>query len=453
MSLDTWQGAEQEFAVGSKPVALFESLGRTGVFVFRSPEGIPRAYLRNGGLCYVHSNLFEVSTPECRNALELLAYDKASEAYARLASWSYEEETNLRIHCYKTSIALRDEDEATYATLGAHENYLVERSKYLEKASLLVPYLVLRQVFCGVGGYYRDTYLVSPRAMFPKTVYSETSSDWPIVSLRDEPHAEKRYFRVHVVNGEGARSDYTTFLKHSITSYILTAIQDGHIREAPMLDDPIASGQEVSKNLEGDWSVNLADRRRMRVTDYIASYYLEGIEKVLEERESKEHDRTALKEFKWVLEKLGEGLIESLDRSIEWVTKLSLIERGFQENFQLEEGLNEDSAKRAAAFQYTAVTDPLFDELAEKHAFKQVVSKRETEKAFIKPPESSRGGLRVALAARFRDSLKEMSWSHIELRNGNSFLSHPFQNLVGWTQDEIDRTIREIEFKFSKDKR
>jgi len=453
MSLDMWQGAEQEFTAGSQPIALFEALGRAGVFVFRSPEGIPRAYLRNGGLCYIHSNLFEVSTPECRNALELLVYDKASEAYARLASWSYEKETNIQIHCYKTSIALRNEDEAAYTTLGAHENYLVERSKYLEKASLLVPYLVMRQIFCGVGGYYRDNYLVSPRAMFPKTIYSEKSSDWPIVSLRDEPHAEERYFRVHVVNGEGARSDYTTFLKHSITSYILTAIQDGHIRETPKLEDPIASGQEISQNLEGDWSVNLADGKRVKVTDYIDSYYLEGIEKVFEERESKEGDRLALTEFKWVLGKLGEGLIEDLDRSIDWVIKLSLIERGFKENFQLEKGLSEDSAKRAAAFQYTAVTDPLFDELAEKHGFKEVVSTKETEKAFMEPPENSRGKLRVALATRFRDSLKEMSWSHFELRNGKSFLSQPFQSLVGWTQDEISKTIREIEFKLSKDKR
>ncbi|MFB0543154.1 MAG: proteasome accessory factor PafA2 family protein, partial [Candidatus Bathyarchaeia archaeon] len=326
-----WQGAEQEFAAGSQPVSLFEALGRGGVFVFRSPEGIPRAYLRNGGLCYVHSNLFEVSTPECRDALQLVAYDKASEAYARLASWTLKEQTGLQVHCYKTSIAFKNEVGAEYTTLGAHENYLVERERYFERASLLMPYLVLRQVFCGVGGYYRGAYLISPRAMFPKTIYSETSSDWPIISLRDEPHADGRFFRVHVVSGEGARCEYTTFLKHSITSYVLTAIQDEHIREAPRLADPIASGRDVSKNLEGDWRVDLADGRRVKVTDYINSYYLEGIERVFAEREAKEHDRSALREFKWVLGKLGEGLIEELDRSIEWVIKLSLIERGFQE--------------------------------------------------------------------------------------------------------------------------
>ena len=75
MSLGMWQGAEQEFAAGPQPVGLFEALGGRGVFVFRPVENIPRAHLRNGGICYVHSNLFEVCTPECRDALELVAYD------------------------------------------------------------------------------------------------------------------------------------------------------------------------------------------------------------------------------------------------------------------------------------------------------------------------------------------------------------------------------------------
>ena len=78
MTLDVWQGAEQEYVAGLQPVLFFEALGRQGVYVFRPEENVPRAHLRNGGVCYVHSNLFEICTPECRDARELVSYDKAS---------------------------------------------------------------------------------------------------------------------------------------------------------------------------------------------------------------------------------------------------------------------------------------------------------------------------------------------------------------------------------------
>ena len=445
MSLDMWQGAEQEFAAGSQPVGLFEALGRRGVFTFRPVENIPRAHIRNGGVCYIHSNLFEVCTPECRDALQLVAYDKASEAYARLASWAFEDEVGRQVHLYKTNIASDPKGELEYTTVGAHENYLVEREKYEGKASLLVPYLVLRQVFVGAGGYVRGSYWISPRTIFPKKIYSEVSTDYPIVSVRDEPHADERFFRVHVVNGEGARSEYTTFLKHSTTSYVLQAIQDEHIKKTPEIADPLTAGQEISRNLGGDWEVELTDGGRIGVTDYLNSCYLEGIERVFEEREAKEHDKTALKEFKWAMQKLEDGLLEDLNTSIEWVIKLDLIEGGLRDNFQFEEGLDKASAKETAAFQYTAVTDPLYEGLVERHGIRTVVSETDIESAFMAPPEGSRGQLRAAITERFGEALASLSWSHMKLRRGRAAIPFHFPDLDGWSQESVSKTLTEID--------
>jgi proteasome accessory factor A len=278
MSLDVWQGAEQEFAAGTRPVGLFEALGERGVYVYRPEGNIPRAFLMNGGSCYIHSNLFEVCTSECHNAHELVAYDKASEAYARLASWAFRERTGEQVHLYKTNIASDPKGEVEHTTVGAHENYLIERKGYTGKEHLMVPYLILRQLFCGVGGYIDGSYMIFPRAFFPKMVYSEVSSDYPIISLRDESHASEAFTRVHVVFGEGARNEYTTFLKHSITSYVLQAIQKDYIKRAPELSDPIVAGLEISKNLDGDWRVRLKDGKKVPALDYLNSYYLEGVE-------------------------------------------------------------------------------------------------------------------------------------------------------------------------------
>jgi hypothetical protein len=450
MSLDVWQGAEQEFAAGPRPVGLFKALGEQGVYVYKPEGNIPRAFLRNGGACYIHSNLFEVCTSECHDAYELVAYEKASEAYARLASWAYREMTGEQVHLYKTSIASDPKGEVEHTTVGAHENYLIEREGYAGKEHLMVPYLILRQLFCGVGGYDDGSYMILPRAIFPKMVYSEVSSDYPIISLRDEPHASEAFTRVHVVFGEGARNEYTTFLKHSITSYVLQAIQEGHIKEVPELSDPIVAGQEISKHLEGDWSVRLSGGEKVGALDYLNSYYLEGVEKIFADKETSDHDLFALKEFKWVLSKLGEGLIEDLDTSVEWATKLVHIEEGFGEHFEVEERLDKASAKEAAAFQYTAVTDPLFDELADAIGLRRIVSDEDVETAFLKPPSGSRGSLRVALAERFGDSIETLSWSYVKFRRERSTLNFQFKGLDGWTKEEVSNFIADVASQMSE---
>lgn len=446
MSLDLWQGAEQEYASGSRPVELFEALGRKGVYVFKPDDGVPRAFLRNGGLCYIHSNLFEACTPECRNPYELVAYDKACEAYARLASWAHEEETRQRVHIYKTNIAADPKGEQRYTTVGSHENYLVERSSYLKGQSLLVPYLILRQLFCGAGGIVDGVYLMSPRVIFPKKVYSEVSTDYPLVSTRDEPHAGDGYVRAHIVNGEGARSELTTFLKHCVTGYVLKALEAGHLTHVPEILDPIKSNKAISMNIRGDWEVPLADGGRIKAVDYLNTYYLDAVEKVFSEAELGNHDLEALRMFKWVLGKLDEGHIESLNTSIEWVIKKRLTEEGLDE-FDLEEGLGLKTAKEAALFQYTAVTDPLYEELVERHKLKTVVSEDDVERAFKEPPFESRGRLRVTLAERLKDHVKTISWSHLKLRPEIHYPAFEFNSLGGWTSEEIERTIAKIEAK------
>ena len=445
MSLDAWQGVEQEFAAGAEPIGLFEALGGKGVFLARPEDNIPRALLRNSGVCYIHSNLFEVSSPECRNPLELLAYDKANEAYARLASWAYEEKTGEQGHLYKTNIASDPKGEAEYTTVGAHENYLVERAGFESRMHLLLPYLVLRQVLFGAGGYVRGEYWVSPRTIFPKTLYSETSTDYPIVSTRDEPHANERYFRVHVVNGEGTRSEYTTLLKHSFTTYVLLAIQEGHIRDIPEIADPINQGQEIAKNLDGDWNVKLTDGERIGVTDYLNAHYMEGVEKLFADRRPSNQDGKALKELKWSLEKLDQGLLEALSTSLEWLIKLDLIDRGFHQHFQIEEGLDEKTAKEAAVNQYTAVTDPLFDALVEENGIKTVISESDVERAFMEPPANSRGQFRVAAAQRLKGSLSSISWSNLKLKKGYRTLQYDFPQLDGWNPEEIEARIKEAQ--------
>jgi hypothetical protein len=442
LTLNMWQGAEQEFATGSIPMELFEALGGTGVFVFKPDDGIPRAFLRNGGLCYIHSNLFEVCTPECRNPFEVVAYDKACEAYARLASWTFEEETGRRIHFYKTNIASDPKGIAPYTTVGSHENYLVERSSYQENQHLLVPYMILRQVFVGAGGYIDGQYLLSPRTIFPKALFSETSTDYPILSTRDESHTDEHYARAHIVNGEGARSEYTTFLKHSITSYVLRVIEQGYLRTVPEIDSPLESNKAIALNLEGDWTVPLKNGETMRVTDYLNTYYLDAIEELFSDNSPRDDDRMALEEFKWTLGKLDNGLIESLDGSIEWVIKKALAEK--VHDYEVEGELSEETARIALLNQYMAVTDPLYDDLIEENKIRTIVTEEAIERAFLEAPPKSRGVLRVRLSREFGDFIKTMSWSYLKLKPNIRYEPFEFNDLGGWTEEKVQKMMDEI---------
>ena len=421
---------------------LFEALQETGVFSFRQDDGIPRAFLRNGGLCYIHSYLFELCTPECRTPLEVVAYDKACEAYARLASWSLEERTGKRVHIYKTNIASDPKGEVPYTTVGCHENYLVDRVSYLENQHLILPYMILRQVFVGSGGFVDGEYLVSPRTIFPKKLLSETSTDYPIMSTRDEPHADERYTRAHIVNGEGARSEYTTWLKHSITSYVLQAIEQGYLSEAPEIDSPLESNRAIALNLDGDWTVPFKGGERIGVTDYLNTYYLAPIEELFGDSATSGDDERALREFKWVLDKLGSGLIESLDDSIEWVIKKRLAENAL--DYSIEDGLDEEAARTAVLNQYMAVTDPLYDELVENKKVKTIVSEDTVKQAFYEAPQESRGALRVALAEEFSDVIKTISWSYLKLKPSIRYEPFTFNELGNWTKDKIRQLVEEI---------
>ena len=442
MTLSMWQGAEQEFATGSLPIELFDALGSKGVFVHKPDDGIPRAFLRNGGLCYIHSNLFEVCTPECRTPMEVVAYDKACEAYARLASWAFEERTGKRIHFYKTNLARDPRGEVPYTTVGSHENYLVERRSYLDKLNLLIPYMILRQVFVGAGGYVDGRYMVSPRTIFPKKIFSETSTDYPILSTRDESHAGEKYTRAHIVNGEGARSDYTTFLKHGVTTYVLKAIERGYLKSVPEIDEPIISNREIALNLEGDWTVPLKGGGKIGVIDYINAYYIDPIERLFSDESPTDGDRTVIREVKWVLDKLDQGLIESLDTSIEWVIKRKLAENASAYN--VEGGMAEGDTRTALLNQYMAVMDPLFDELVDEGKVRSIIPEGDVEKAFLEPPVDSRGVLRVALAGEFRESIKSISWAYIKLQPKIRYQPIEFNELDGWTPEKVEGLLDEV---------
>ena len=459
VDLNRWQGLEHEFRVGISSespnlyryarfyhvdevihalehYAFFDGSKAICSKMRRRNDG----FLRNGSRIYICTGgHLEIATPECRNAFEVLKYDKAAELYMQIgvekANEKYTEKRNQRVNCssYIQCWKANVEIDKRYSR-GTHESYIVERKKYVGKENLLIPFLVLRKIFFGAGGYVADKerikYVVSPKAMVSKRVLTESPSQWPILSLRDEPLSTKDTYRVHVTSGEGVRSEVTRLLNNAITSYVIDAIESGKITHVEDIRNPLQTFKDISENIRGDWRIRLMNGRTQSVTDYIMSYYIAAIEALFEEREVSYWDKYCLDTFKRICAKFDQGLLEDpyVLRRIEWVMKLWVIKNELDE-FDYEnipkgkfdyrskymmEGIEEKEI--AASFEFTNLCDSdLYESVADKIGVERILTEDDIGEAMLYPPNDSRAELRVKLASEYKNAA--LSWNKITINN------------------------------------
>lgn len=414
-NLDRWQGIEQEFRITPKPRGTYareviDSLsnyhlgGQYQLLYLRTPSLLRAGgFLRNGSRIYQCSGgHLEITTPECRNAFQAALYDKATEFIAQLGAERASDKVMTDVQCWKANV----EADGKY-TRGTHESYLVQRGRFQGKQRLLIPFLILRNVLTGAGGYIGDQYLISPRSTMTKKVFS-SHRYWPVLSNRDQPLASKDKFRIHVPSGEGLRSPVTRLLNNGMTSYVITAIESGKIEHVPGIKDPLKTLKHIAHSLS-DWQVELRNNMKIGAIEYLNSYYLPSIEELFEERETSFWDEYTLQLYKRLTEKLDEGLIEDpyVVKRLEWPMKRWVIENEIGD-FEYE---GEDK-KLAASFQFTNVCDhDLYERVKDELGAVDLFDQEETGQALISPPKNSRASLRGKLHEQFPESW--ITWNRI----------------------------------------
>ena len=455
--LSRWQGLEHEFRVGlsSESPGLYryarfyhvdEVIHALENYTFfddssaicsklrRRNDG----FLRNGSRIYICTGgHLEIATPECRDAFEVLKYDKAAELYMQIgvenANERYREKLKKRkrslayIQCWKANVEI----DKRYSR-GTHESYTVDRKSFVGKENLLIPFLVLRKIFFGAGGYVADKagikYVISPKAMVSRRVFTESPSQWPILSTRDEPLSTRDTYRVHVTSGEGVRSEVTRLLCNAITSYVIDAIESGKITHVEEIWNPLQAFKDISANTEGDWRIKLTNGRTESAIDYLTSYYLEAIEELFEERKVSYWDKYALDTFKRICAKFDQGLLEDpyVFRRIEWVMKLWAIKNEINEfeynyipigkfDYRSMYMMGDQMEKKiAASFDFTNLCDyDLYECVADKIGVERILTEEDVGEALLFPPKNSRAELRVRLAAAFENAT--LSWNKITI--------------------------------------
>jgi proteasome accessory factor A len=381
-------------------------------------------FLRNGSRLYLDVGSHpEYATAECDDVPQLIAHDRGGERI--LEGLVVDAQQRLehegipgRIHLFKNNT------DSAGNSYGCHENYLVRRQgDFSRLADVLVPFLITRQLLTGAGKLLPTprgaVYCLSQRAdHIWESVSSATTRSRPIINTRDEPHADaERYRRLHVIVGDSSMSETTTLLKVGATDLLLRMVEAGVPIRDLTLENPMRAIRDISHDITGSAEVQLANGRSASAIS-IQEEFLAAVTAFV--NANVELTPTV----KQVLELWERGLravrsqdLSLVDRELDWVIKLRLIER-----YRAKHHLALDDARVARldlAYHDISRTEGLYNLLAARGLLERVVSDLDVFEATALPPQTTRAKLRGDFVRRAQEARRDytVDWVHLKLND------------------------------------
>ena len=376
--------------------------------------------LTNGARYYVDHAHPEISTPECRNAIEAVLFDRAGEEIVRrsmqLANESLPDDSEIVIY--------KNNSDGKGNSYGCHENYLVSRpTPFTQIAQQITTHFVTRQIFCGAGkvgaehrgvsgkGSHQTAYQLSQRAdFFEEEIGLETTLKRPIVNTRDEPHCDPtKYRRLHVIAGDANMSEVATLLKLGTTSIVLAMIEDNAFPEHLLIKDPVSAVRKISHDPTLNASVTMTDGRVLTALQiqfelldaankYATRYGLESVDSQVGEN--------ILLRWADVLEGL-EANPTSVAHIVDWIAKKRILD-GFAQRHGLQDN---DVRLKAIDLQYH---DMRIEKcLALRAGLEEICTQQDVFAAMTHPPESTRAYFRGSVLQRWPNDVIAANWDSV----------------------------------------
>ncbi len=380
-------------------------------------------FLENGARLYLDVGSHpEYATPECDSIYDVVAHDRAGEAILDRLAFAAEE--RLQQEGVKGTVYLfKNNTDSAGNSYGCHENYLTRRSDDGSRhGSVLIPFLVTRQIFSGAGRLVpsaRGTqFTISQRAEHIwESISSATTRSRPIINTRDEPHADAElYRRLHVIVGDSNMSEYSTFLKIGSTACMLRMLEDPtwELRDLT-LENPIRAIREISHDTSCRRKVSLQSGREMSALD-IQREYLSAALRYSDQRGFPEEEQRALLMWEHCVSTIENDPMK-LERLVDWVTKLALIDA-----YKAKNGLGMNDARlQLVDLQYHDIRKDrgLFYRLASHDQVDSIVSETDVLNAMSVPPQTTRARLRGAFisAAKAKKRDYTVDWVHLKLND------------------------------------
>ena len=414
-------------------------------------------FLVNGGRLYVDAvgSHEEYATPECITWTDAVAYDRAG----RVILQQLVDDLDLTedVSFYANAI-----DHFGGHTFGCHENYLVDisASAFRGSLSLLMPFLVTRQIFAGVGrvGGHRlnrndfrrnimsigehdvDTmwvadfygveidnnveFQLSQRAdHIVNTVSSRVRFNRAIINpKRDSYYDYSDLHRLHVLFGEPNMSEYAMWLKVATTCLVLDLMDLKVLPPEVRLDDPLGALKSVSRDGKYQWLVKRAGGGTIGAVD-LQRIYLDYARRHLAGKD--EQSDWALDEWQSTLDALDRDPMELSDK-LDWVAKKQML----QEFIDSENTDWKDDALHSLDLEYHNINPQksLYYALQDMNAMQRVCTDEQILHATVSPPQNTRAKGRAEVISqlikhKWNRYLIDWDWvrvdkdRHLELRN------------------------------------
>jgi proteasome accessory factor A len=384
-------------------------------------------FLRNGSRLYLDVGSHpEYATPECDDIRSLVAHDRAGERI--LEGLLHDAQARLEDEGIQGDIYLfKNNTDSAGNSYGCHENYLISREgEFARMAEALIPFLVTRQIAVGAGKVLQTprgaVYCVSQRAEHIwEGVSSATTRSRPIINTRDEPHADaERFRRLHVIVGDSNMSETTTLLKVASTDLVLRMLEAGTVLRDMTLENPIRAIREISHDQSGRKNIRLANGREMSALD-IQTEYLEKVTEFAQRRgllaDPDSVPARAVDLWTRTLEAIRTGDLSSVEREIDWVIKLRLLER-YMSRHNL--SLNDTRiAQVDLAYHDILRGRGLFTLLESRGAVARVTRDLDVFAAKVIPPQTTRARLRGDFIKRAQERRRDFTvdWVHLKLND------------------------------------
>ncbi len=370
--------------------------------------------LTNGARYYVDHAHPEISTPECRTALDVVTYDRAGEEIVR-ASMRAAASLGSELLCHKNN------SDGKGNSYGCHENYLMARETPFGRiVNQITPHFVTRQIVIGAGKVgcelpgvdaWDVPFQISQRAdFFEEEVGLETTVKRPIVNTRDEPHCDpSKYRRLHVIVGDANMSEVATFVKVGVTALLLAMIEDDALGDDLALANPVSAIRQVSQDPSLRRTILLRNGQRLSALDvqwalferarsYATTHGLEAVGDDVGEQ--------ALTWWEAILGGLESDPARVAD-VVDWVAKQRMVE-AYAARHHLR---STDARLKAIDLQYHDMrTDKC---LAARAGLRTVVDRADVLAAMVRPPVDTRAYFRGTCLAKWPGQVTAANWDSV----------------------------------------
>ena len=376
--------------------------------------------LTNGARYYVDHAHPEVSTPECRNALEAVLFDRAGEEIVRRSM----QVANEGLPSESEIVLYKNNSDGKGNSYGCHENYLISRqTPFTQIAKQITTHFVSRQIFCGagkVGAEHRgltgknsnpNLFQISQRAdFFEEEIGLETTLKRPIVNTRDEPHCDPaKYRRLHVIAGDANMSEVATFLKVGTTSIVLAMIEDDAFPAHLVIKDPVHAVRQVSHDPTLMALIEMVDGRRLTAvqiqleiieaaTNYAIRFGLDSVDEQI--------GKDVLQRWRNVVSGLQSDP-STVANIVDWVAKKRIVE-GFAQRHGLQAT---DPRLKAIDLQYHDMRVEKC--LALRAGLDVLCLPQDVMWSMVHPPSSTRAYFRGTVLQRWPSDVVAANWDSV----------------------------------------